>query len=104
MIAGALLLTPGFLTDAIGFALFMPPVRLALGRAALKWFSKHGTVHVHTQSQGGAGFSHRPSEREPWPTSPDIIEGEAEEIDPSTDPDQADPNSPWRQPPPNHKD
>lgn len=28
--AGALLLTPGFLTDAIGFLLFLPPVRMLL--------------------------------------------------------------------------
>ena len=104
VIAGALLLTPGFLTDAVGFALFLPPVRLALGRAALKWFSKHGTVHVHTSSQGGAGFSHRPPERGPQPASPEIVEGEAVEIDPSSDVDQTDPNSPWHQPPPDNKD
>lgn len=30
--AGALLLTPGFFTDALGFALFMPPVRTLLRR------------------------------------------------------------------------
>ncbi len=30
--AGALLLTPGFLTDAIGFALFVPPVRVLIAR------------------------------------------------------------------------
>ena len=30
-IAGALLLTPGFLTDAIGFALLVPTVRQAIG-------------------------------------------------------------------------
>jgi len=30
LVAGALLLTPGFLTDAIGFAFLCPPVRRAL--------------------------------------------------------------------------
>ena len=30
LFAGALLLTPGFFTDAIGFALLMPPVRIAV--------------------------------------------------------------------------
>ncbi len=30
LLAGALLLTPGFFTDACGFALLMPPVRMAL--------------------------------------------------------------------------
>ncbi len=102
VIAGALLLTPGFLTDAIGFALFLPPVRLALGRAALKWFSKHGTVRVHTQSQSGAGFPHQSPERGPRRGAPEILEGVAEEIDPY-DTDHPDPNSPWRQPPPDSK-
>lgn len=105
VIAGALLLTPGFLTDAVGFALFLPPVRLALGRAAMKWFSKHGTVHVHSSSPAGAGFPGPSPKHDPWPSSPDIIEGEAEEIDqPSkrpTEEDPVNPNSPWQQSPGN---
>lgn len=32
LFSGALLLTPGFFTDAVGFALLMPPVRLAIMR------------------------------------------------------------------------
>ncbi len=32
LVAGALLLTPGFFTDAVGFALLMPPVRIAVFR------------------------------------------------------------------------
>ena len=32
LFAGALLLTPGFFTDAFGFALLMPPVRMAVYR------------------------------------------------------------------------
>ena len=31
LVAGALLLTPGFITDAVGLALFIPPVRRVLG-------------------------------------------------------------------------
>ena len=30
LVAGILLLTPGFVTDAIGFSLFLPPVRAAI--------------------------------------------------------------------------
>ncbi len=85
VIAGALLLTPGFLTDIAGFLLFVHPVRLMLARAAMKWFAKNGTVHVHTS----AGFAHRshnpnptapPDDRHAGPT---IVEGEAEEVDQS---------------------
>jgi UPF0716 protein FxsA len=79
VIAGALLLTPGFLTDIAGFLLFVPPVRLMLARAAMKWFAKNGTVHVH----GSAGFTHRSSESHvrPHPADPTIVDGESEEVD-----------------------
>ncbi|MDB4381706.1 FxsA family protein [Akkermansiaceae bacterium] len=41
LIAGAVLLTPGFLTDAVGFLLLVPPVRaLIRGRLAEKLKSK----------------------------------------------------------------
>jgi UPF0716 protein FxsA len=32
LLAGALLMTPGFLTDGVGFLLLIPPVRRSLGR------------------------------------------------------------------------
>lgn len=35
LIAGALLLTPGFFTDALGFALMVPALRQAVGRWAI---------------------------------------------------------------------
>jgi len=79
VIAGALLLTPGFLTDTIGFLLFVPQIRLFLGRKALKWLSAHGSVHIYRAgAQPGRdhttqGFSHQ--ER-------DTVDGVAEEIDP----------------------
>ena len=38
LVAGALLLTPGFLTDAIGFALLVPGVREVLRRWAVARF------------------------------------------------------------------
>jgi UPF0716 protein FxsA len=106
VVAGALLLTPGFLTDAIGFLLFMPPVRLALGRAALRWFSKHGTMHVYNGPSGAprqdnepGGYSARPRSS----SSSDILEGEAEEVDVTnadreTKSDQGTSNSPWKGP------
>lgn len=39
-VAGPLLLTPGFVTDAFGFALLTPPIR----RAISGWISKHLVV------------------------------------------------------------
>jgi UPF0716 protein FxsA len=53
LLAGALLLTPGFITDAIGFALLIP-----LTRAGLKvWAAKHLVAHarVHTVHTGPGG-------------------------------------------------
>ncbi len=35
LVAGALLLTPGFFTDAIGFALLIPPLRQSLAQSLL---------------------------------------------------------------------
>ncbi len=35
--AAPLLLTPGFVTDALGFLLLVPQVRVAIGRSALNW-------------------------------------------------------------------
>ena len=63
--AGAMLITPGFLTDAIGFTLLVPKARVFL-RNVLK---KHTHFEVHS-----GGFRQ--------PQDPDIIEGEFERVDP----------------------
>ena len=42
--AGALLLTPGFLTDLTGFALLVPPVRAAIRDSLKKRFASSITV------------------------------------------------------------
>jgi UPF0716 protein FxsA len=56
--AGALLLTPGFVTDSIGFALLIPPVRELL-RNTLGQRISHGLQNSKFQSQGfhSQGFS-----------------------------------------------
>jgi UPF0716 protein FxsA len=46
LLSGALLLTPGFFTDTIGFALLVPPIRQALIKNALK--SGQFTMHGHS--------------------------------------------------------
>jgi UPF0716 protein FxsA len=45
--AGALLLTPGFVTDAVGLLLFVQPVRDALRAYAGRYIERHGHVHVY---------------------------------------------------------
>ncbi|MCG6976140.1 MAG: FxsA family protein [Acidiferrobacterales bacterium] len=42
LVAGAVLLTPGFFTDAIGFALLIPPVRAMISR----YIVRRGTIHM----------------------------------------------------------
>lgn len=44
LVAGALLLTPGFLTDLIGFSLMIPQVREALRKWAIRRWSNRVTI------------------------------------------------------------
>ncbi|MEJ6580711.1 MAG: FxsA family protein [Akkermansiaceae bacterium] len=46
LLAGAVLITPGFLTDAVGFLLLVPPVRTAVGKILAKRLK--GKIHVVT--------------------------------------------------------
>lgn len=66
LFSGALLLTPGFFTDAVGFALLVPGVRNFLLRKVKE------RVEIHTVSGGN------PHWRQSDPTDHDIIEGEYE--------------------------
>ena len=53
LVAGALLLTPGFVTDAVGGSLFIPAVRAGLRRLLGHWFVTSGRVHMHHQPGPG---------------------------------------------------
>jgi len=66
LFAGALLFTPGYFTDAIGFSLMVPGIRAALFR-----FLK-SRVNITTATSPGFQ-THRPND-------PDVIDGEFEEI------------------------
>ena len=46
-VAGLVLITPGILTDAAGFALLIPPVRGMFKRRLVAWFIRH--VQVQTE-------------------------------------------------------
>ena len=59
LVAGLLLLTPGFLTDAVGFTLFVPIVRSILAGVILQMLSRRGTnrpdTKFHTPPGGNEG-------------------------------------------------
>jgi UPF0716 protein FxsA len=46
LFAGALLLTPGFLTDVLGILLLLPPVRIALRRRTRAYLQRRATFGV----------------------------------------------------------
>lgn len=73
LVSGALLLTPGFFTDAVGFALLMPPIRSAVFR----YLKSKVVVH---QFQMGPTPADRRNPRD------DVIDGEFEDVTPSRDP------------------
>ena len=72
LVSGVLLLTPGFFTDGVGFALLLPPVRVAVFR-----FFK-SRVRVQGFQMGG-NFGQQPRQTR----NSDIIEGEYEEVTPT---------------------
>jgi UPF0716 protein FxsA len=83
LVGGALLLTPGILTDLIGFSFLLPPTRkLLLGRIrkSLEGQLKAGTVQVTqmTGFPGGFGAGWAPTGQEP-PSRPGEIVVEAED-------------------------
>lgn len=53
--AGALLLTPGFITDTIGFIFLTGPLRRPLARRLVH----SGIIKTMSSSAGAGGFSHR---------------------------------------------
>ncbi len=77
LFAGALLLTPGFFTDAVGFALLVPAVRSAV----FTWL--RARVRVQSFTIGGATQDRpppRPSRQGP------VIDGEFEDVTPQNPP------------------
>lgn len=75
LFSGALLLTPGFFTDIVGFALLIPPVRAAV----FQW--ARSRVNIQTFDMGGA----QPRRAQP---NDRVIDGEFEEINPADKPNQ----------------
>ncbi|MBK5927030.1 FxsA family protein [Rhodobaculum claviforme] len=89
VLAGALLLTPGFLTDAIGFALLVPGVRTSV----LRWIVRN---RVHVRVFGAAPHGHARGRTQP--RREDVIEPDFRDV---TDPPprrEGQPPSRWVKP------
>ena len=78
LLAGALLLTPGFVTDAAGFALLIPPVREAIGHRLWTYASARGGFAFHGSGTSGAD------------SNSTVVDADYHEVDPEDD----DPNRP----------
>lgn len=79
LFAGALLLTPGFFTDAVGFSLLIPAVRVAAFGFLRSQASVRFAAHVQTAHPA------QPTRRDDGVT----IEGDYQEIDGPTQPGQS---------------
>lgn len=90
LIAGVLLLTPGFVTDAIGFLLFLPPVRAAIRAFVIS------RIKLQTTS-ASAGFS--TGFNDPQSGHPDQNtsnqNGPIVDLDEDSWTREPDPSSPW---------
>jgi len=78
LISGALLLTPGFFTDAVGFALLVPGLRrhiIAKGRERFKM------KRFEMGQQPRAPGPPPQGQRRAHPSQGDIVEGEFQEVD-----------------------
>ena len=75
VIAGLLLLTPGFVTDAIGFLLFVAPLRRSLGNYVGQQFFQKANVRFHQQG------SDLHTDMQSSPISGPVIDGEFKEVD-----------------------
>lgn len=83
LVAGILLLTPGFFTDAIGLSLLVPPVRQLLIKAIASRIKSSATVY--TSSYGQA-----------QPASETVVEGDFEVVEDNIN--QKPGNSGWTNP------
>jgi UPF0716 protein FxsA len=68
LVAGALLVTPGILTDVVGFACLVPGTRQLIKgalRSAMKASVRTGRIQVHVVNPQGGPPRHRPGPRGP---------------------------------------
>ena len=81
LVAGAVLITPGLLTDLVGFSLLAPPIRKQIAKYLAKRFKNKATSKFQVFTTGPAG-----GPAAPRPSDPNVIDVEFERVDP-VDPD-----------------
>ncbi len=77
LVGGALLLTPGFVTDTFGFICIVPGLRRPLAR----WIIRRGTVRAMTVMTQRGGFAYREQHQGRTRDGHETIDGEFEEHD-----------------------
>ncbi len=93
LIAGALLITPGFITDTIGFLVLIPPLRRRLAAALVAQAARRAELRVRTaRTAAGSGTGRTRG-------ADVVIEGEWREVEPgqSGDPHPPEPGRGWGQ-------
>lgn len=76
LFSGALLLTPGFFTDAVGFALLVPAVRVAV----------FNYIKARVKVQSFTMGSMHSTQQQSRPAGDDVIDGDFTEVDPTKRP------------------
>lgn len=73
--AGLLMLTPGFITDAVGLSMLIPPVRGLVAARIVKWGARRVTSTVVMGDMGNARAGDAwPDEEEDDPPPPGVID------------------------------
>ena len=81
LIAGAFLLTPGMITDTLGFLLFIPAFRHWLAKLAFKKFAGNANIDVNVFGQKSGNHDPRDFTNQPPPAGDGpVIDGEFEHV------------------------
>jgi UPF0716 protein FxsA len=85
LVAGALLLTPGLVTDAVALLLLVPPVRRVIARASMQWLLRRARLRVDIYGADADttrdADADRATRRPPGIGGGPVIEGEFERLD-----------------------
>ncbi len=95
LVAGVLLLTPGFLTDAVGFIFLVPPVRLSIARWIKNVVRQSPNVHASNIDMGHFDQETTGPHSANRDKAGPVIEGEIVQEDKPSQRDDED-DSPWR--------